>query len=57
MISPVPPPAILIAGALLVPFFKGRLKKAYLLALPTLAFVDLLYMPAGKYWIFTWPIH
>jgi multicomponent Na+:H+ antiporter subunit D len=51
MIKPVPPAAILIAGALLVPFFKGRLKTAYLLALPTLAFLNLLYMPAGKYWI------
>ena len=51
MIEPIPPAAILIAGALLVPFFKGRLKKAYLLVLPTLAFLNLLYMPAGKYWI------
>ena len=51
MINPVPPAAILIAGALLVPFFKGRLKKTYLLVLPTLAFLDLLCMPAGKYWI------
>ena len=51
MIEPVPPAAILIAGALLVPFFKGRLKKAYLLVLPTLAFLNLLYMPAGRYWI------
>ena len=51
MINPVPPAAILIAGALLVPFFKGRLKKIYLLVLPALAFLDLLYMPAGKYWI------
>jgi multicomponent Na+:H+ antiporter subunit D len=51
MIKPVPPAAILIAGALLVPFFKGRLKKTYLLVLPTLAFIDLLYMPAGRYWI------
>ena len=51
MIKPIPPAAILIAGALLVPFFKGRLKKAYLLVLPTLAFIDLLYMPAGRYWI------
>ena len=51
MINPVPPAAIFIAGALLVPFFKGRLKKVYLLALPSLAFLDLLYMPPGKYWI------
>ena len=51
MIKPVPPAVILIAGALLVPLFKGRVKKTYLLVLPALAFLDLLYMPAGKYWI------
>ena len=51
MIKPVPPALILIVGALLVPFFKGRLKKAYLLVLPTLAFLDLLYVPAGKNWV------
>ncbi|MGD8990264.1 MAG: Na(+)/H(+) antiporter subunit D [Desulfobacterales bacterium] len=51
MIKPVPPAVILIAGALLVPLFKGRVKKTYLLLLPALAFLDLLYMPAGKYWI------
>ena len=51
MIKPVPPAVILIAGALLVPFFKGRLKKAYLLVLPALAFLNLFYMPAGRYWI------
>ena len=51
MIKPVPPAAILIIGAFLVPVFKGRLKKAYLLVLPCLAFFDLLFMPAGKYWI------
>ena len=51
MIKPVPPAVIFIAGALLVPFFKGRLKKIYLLTLPSLAFLDLLYMSAGKYWI------
>ncbi len=51
MISPVPPAAILIAGALLVPLFKERLKKVYLLALPSFAFLDLLYMTPGKYWI------
>ena len=51
MIKPVPPAAILIAGALLVPFFRGRFKKAYLLTVPALAFLNLFYMPAGRYWI------
>jgi multicomponent Na+:H+ antiporter subunit D len=50
MIEPLPPAAILIVGALLVPLFKGRLKSVYLLVVPALALLDLLYMPAGKYW-------
>ena len=51
MIDPVPPAAILILGAFLVPCFKGRLKSAYLLLLPTLALANLLWMPAGTYWV------
>ena len=51
MINPVPPAAILFAGALLVPVFKGRLKAFYLLLVPALAFLNLLYMPEGKYWM------
>ena len=47
MIEPLPPAVILIVGALLVPCFKGRFRSAYLLAVPTLAFVDLLGMPPG----------
>ncbi len=50
MIEPVPPAAILIAGAFLVPFFKGKLKAFYLLALPALVLVDLLWMREGVYW-------
>ena len=51
MIEPVPPAAILMVGALLVPVLKGRLKAFYMLFLPVLTFVDLLYMSGGKYWI------
>jgi multicomponent Na+:H+ antiporter subunit D len=51
MIEPVPPTAILMGGALLVPVLKGRLKTFYMVFLPVLTFVDLLYMSAGKYWI------
>jgi multicomponent Na+:H+ antiporter subunit D len=51
MIEPVPPAAILMIGALLVPVLKGRLKAFYMLFLPVLTFVDLLYMSGGKYWI------
>jgi multicomponent Na+:H+ antiporter subunit D len=38
------PGLIYIFGALLIPVFRGRLKKAYLLLLPTLAFINLLLM-------------
>ena len=50
MIDPLPPAVILIVGALLVPCFKGRFRSTYLLAVPTLVFVDLLRMPPGTYW-------
>ena len=51
MINPLPPAAILIAGALLVPLFKGGGKKAFLLLLPALAFFNLVNMPTGNYWV------
>jgi len=50
------PGLIYIFGALLIPVLKGRLKKAYLLLLPTLAFINLLLMSSdvilseGKTW-------
>jgi len=52
------PGAIYIFGALLIPVLKGRLKKVYLLLLPVLALINLLFMSyglflsAGKAWIF-----
>lgn len=51
MIS-VPPAAIFIIGAFLIPFLKGRLKSAYMLLLPTLAFISLLGMSEGSSWVF-----
>ncbi|HSV30854.1 MAG TPA: Na(+)/H(+) antiporter subunit D [Atribacteraceae bacterium] len=48
---PVPPAAIFILGALLVPFLKGRLRSVYLLLLPIVAFVNLLYLPEGLLWV------
>jgi len=47
----IPPSAIFIVGALLVPVIKGRLKSAYMLLLPVVAFITLLKMPEGKYWM------
>lgn len=40
-----------MAGALLVPFFKGKAKQAFLLLLPVFAFYCLLNLPDGSSWI------
>lgn len=51
MNSFLPPQAIFIFGALLIPLFRGRLKQAWMLSLPGLAFFTLVLMPAGEYWV------
>ncbi len=53
MISELPPAAILICGALLVPLLRGRLRAAYLLLLPVLSMAHLLTMPEGESWRIT----
>lgn len=50
MIKPVPPAAIFITGAFLIPILKGRLKSAYLLLLPVLGFINLINIPEGVHW-------
>lgn len=50
MINAVPPAAIFIIGALLIPLFRGRLKSIYLLLLPVLGFINLLNIPEGAHW-------
>lgn len=49
MIEWVHPGAILIFGAVLVPFLKGRIKQAYLLSLPALAFAAIVSAPLGTH--------
>jgi multicomponent Na+:H+ antiporter subunit D len=51
MTDTIHPAMILIIGALFVPIIRGRFKSAYMLILPLLAFIALLRMPEGKYWI------
>lgn len=51
MINPMPPAAIFIIGAFLVPFLKGKVKSAYLLLLPVVAFANLLNVPEGMHWV------
>jgi len=52
MIKPIPPQAIFIIGALLIPFLKGKIKSLYMLLLPVFAFISLVNMPKGKYWVY-----
>ncbi len=50
MISTVPPAAIFIVGGLLVPFFKGKWKSAFLLLIPVVGFLNLIHIPEGTHW-------
>ena len=49
----LPPGMILILGALLVPFFRGGVRGAYLLLLPVLSAAHLLSFEPGNYLEFT----
>ncbi|MCU0572614.1 MAG: Na(+)/H(+) antiporter subunit D [Syntrophobacteraceae bacterium] len=46
----IPPAAVLILGALLVPCFKSRLKNIYLTFLPLVAFFLISQLETGEYW-------
>lgn len=48
--SSLPPQFILLFGALLIPFLKGKVKLGYMLALPLAAFYSYLQMEIGTYW-------
>lgn len=48
----IPPAFIFIIGSALVPFLKGRGKQIYLLLLPALAFIGLLFIPHGTYGVY-----
>lgn len=52
MINTVPPAAIFIIGAFLVPLLRGKIKSAYLLLLPVLGFINLINIPEGVHWTF-----
>jgi multicomponent Na+:H+ antiporter subunit D len=47
MISPA---VLLIIGAFLIPFLSGRVKSAYLLLLPVVAFINVVTIPEGIHW-------
>ncbi len=48
MTSFIPPSGIFIAGALLLPFFKGKLRNFLIILLPALAFISLHLLPSGN---------
>jgi multicomponent Na+:H+ antiporter subunit D len=48
MIGEVSPGFLLILGALIIPLLRGRLRSAYMLMLPVLAFAHLLALPHGE---------
>ncbi len=50
MIRPIPVAIIFIAGAFLIPFLRGKIKSFYLLLLPVLAFINLIFLPLGQSW-------
>lgn len=52
MTNDFPPAAILIIGALLVPFFKGKAKSWYVILLPALAFYWVSQLEIGSSWHF-----
>ena len=45
----LPPAAILLLGALLVPFLRGRVRSVYLLALPLAGLANVLALPEGEF--------
>ena len=53
MIDIVPPAFIFILGAILLPLLRGRrLRQVFQLLIPLIAFIDLLYMHKGTYWVY-----
>lgn len=46
----IPPAFIFIAGALLIPLLKGRIKAGYMLMLPVLAFLMIVAVSPGRHW-------
>lgn len=51
MTSYLPPAFIFILGAALIPLLQGRLRQAYIILLPCLAFFNLMNMPEGVGWV------
>lgn len=52
MTNMLPPALILIFGAGLIPFLRGNLQRAFMLALPAAVFLALINLPLGNFWTF-----
>jgi len=52
MIKAIPPALIFILGAMLIPFLKGKVKQLYMLIVPVVAFLDILYLTPGTSWVY-----
>jgi multicomponent Na+:H+ antiporter subunit D len=52
MIKPVPPGLLFILGAMPIPLLRGKLKQLYLLAVPALAFLDIVHLDQGTSWAY-----
>ncbi len=50
MIKSIPVSFIFIAGSFLIPVLKGKIKSLYMLFLPILAFINLIYLAPGNSW-------
>ncbi len=46
----IPPAFVLILGAILIPFLRGKAKSVFMLAIPAAAFLILLNLPQGMFW-------
>ncbi len=53
MIEWLHPAVILIPGAFLIPFLRGKARKAYMILLPTAALLAVYLMNAGNFWQFS----
>lgn len=53
MINSFPPAAIFIIGAFFIPILKGKIKAAFMLFIPVLAFFTLIHTPEGNHWVFS----
>ena len=51
MINLIPPAFILILGAALIPFLRGNILRAYMLALPVIVLIVLINTELGNYGI------